>query len=57
MNILPDGVLLESKSAREHQLKNVSHERSQDILNRVKSLLFALWNGVGITTTDQIADF
>ena len=65
MTILPDGVLLESKSAREHQLKNLSHarvalalpDRSQDILNKVKSLLFALWNGVGITTTDQIADF
>ncbi len=57
MTILPDGILLESKLAREHQLTNVSHERSQEILNKVKSLLFALWNGVGITSTDQIADF
>ncbi len=57
MSILPDGVLLESKSAREEQLRNISYERSQEILNQVKFLLFPLWQGVGITTTEQIADF
>ena len=57
MIILSDEMLLESKSVRENQLKNISHDCSSEILNKVKSLMFALWEGTGIATTEQIKDF
>jgi hypothetical protein len=57
MNILSDSVLVESKSARDNQLTSLSHDRATDILNKVKSLYFALWQGVGICTTEQVAGF
>ncbi|MEO0538541.1 MAG: DNA-binding protein [Cyanobacteria bacterium P01_A01_bin.123] len=57
MAILSDSVLVESKSARSEQLASISHERSQDILVKLKSLYFALWQGTGIATTEQMAGF
>jgi hypothetical protein len=33
MTILSDSVLIESKSARENQLRNVSHDRALEILS------------------------
>jgi hypothetical protein len=57
MTIVSDLVLIESKSARDSQLERLSHDSAQDILNRVKSLYFALWKGIGTATTEQLADF
>ena len=57
MTIVSDLVLIESKSARDNQLERMSHDSAQDILNRVKSLYFALWKGIGTATTEQLADF
>jgi hypothetical protein len=55
--ILAESVLVESKSARDKQLERVSHDRAQEIFNKVKILYFALWQGVGTSTTDQMAEF
>lgn len=57
MTILPDSVLVESKSARDNRLAELSHDRASEVLNKVKSLYFALWQGVGTATTEQIAEF
>ena len=57
MTILSDSVLVESKSARDNQLEGLSHDRVTKILNKVKALYFALWHGVGTSTTDQMAQF
>lgn len=54
---LSDVVLLESKTARNAQLVNLSHETSSEVLNKVKGLMFALWEGTGRATTEQIAEF
>jgi hypothetical protein len=39
--ILSESVLIESKSARDDQLQNVSNERAEQILGKVKGLMFA----------------
>ena len=57
MTILSECVLTESKSARDNQLERMSHDSAQSILNKVKSLYFALWKGVGTATTSQMAEF
>ena len=55
--ILAETVLIESKSARNNQLERMSHEGAQSILEKIKTLYFALWNGVGIATTEQLSNF
>jgi len=57
ISIVSDTVLVESRAARENQLGEMSHDRAQAILTKVKSLYFSLWKGTGIATTEQIADF
>lgn len=57
MSIVSDLVLVESKSARENQIEHVSDSSAQATLNKVKSLFFALWHGVGAAITQQIAEF
>lgn len=57
MIIVSDSVLVESKSARDHQLERVPHERALEILNKAKALLVALWKGTGVTTTEEIARY
>jgi|GEM_PF-2157132 len=54
---ISESVLVESRTARDSQLKNLSQERAEEILNKVKSLYFALWQGVGVATTEQMAEF
>lgn len=54
---ISDLVLIESKAARNDHLSKISHDRSQEILLKVKGLYFALWQGTGVTTTDQVAEF
>jgi hypothetical protein len=57
MTIVSDSVLVESKSARDHQLERISPERAQQILNKLKAIYFAVWKGEGNTTTELLADF
>jgi hypothetical protein len=57
MTIIPDRVLIESSTARDYQLNYVSDERALEILNKIKSLYFGLWQGTEIATTQQVAEF
>lgn len=57
MNILTESAFVESKSLRNNQLATVSHARAIEILNQVKALYFALWQGTGTATTGSIAEF
>jgi len=55
--ILAESVLVESKTARENQLGGMPHEKAQTIIEKVKGLYFALWQGVGVATTEQMKEF
>ncbi len=57
MTIVSEAVLVESKSARDNQLAQMPHERAVDVLNKVKAIVFALWQGTGTATTEQLAEF
>lgn len=57
MIIVSESVLIESKSARNNQLAQMPHERAVDVLNKVKAIVFALWQGTGTATTEQLAEF
>jgi hypothetical protein len=57
MTIVTESILTESKSAREIQLAEISHNRASEVLTKVKSLYFAVWQGTGIATTEQLAEF
>ena len=57
MKVITDSILVESKTARENQLEQIEQEQADKILNKIKSLYFALWNGKGISTTEAIAAF
>ena len=57
ISILSDTVLVESRAARENQLGRMSHEKAQGIFEKVKGLYFALWKGVGVSTTEGMATF
>lgn len=50
-------ILLESKAARDGQLTKVSHESATDTLSKAKALVFALWQGTGAATTEQMAEY
>jgi hypothetical protein len=50
-------VLLESKTARDGQLTQVSHDSASDVLSKAKALVFALWQGTGAATTQQMAEY
>jgi len=55
--ILADSVLVESRTARDNQMEHISHERATEALNRAKALLFALWQGTGVTITEEIVRY
>lgn len=57
MPILSDSVLVESKTARDNHLAQMSHERAAEIMSKVKALYFALWQGAGAATTEQMREF
>ncbi len=57
MNIITNSVLIESKTAREHQLAQIDEERATFVLNKIKSLFFAVWKGTNTTVTEQVAQF
>ncbi|MEG4273833.1 MULTISPECIES: hypothetical protein [unclassified Microcoleus] len=50
-------ILIESKTARDGQLTKVSHEAATDTLSKAKALVFALWQGTGAATTEQMAEY
>ncbi len=49
--------LTESKILRNKELAKTSDEQTQKILYKVKELYFAVWQGIGRATRQQIADF
>ena len=57
MTILTESAYIESKSLRDNQVAELSHQRAEDILRKVKSLYFALWQGTGTTTTSALVDY
>lgn len=54
---LSDEAFLESRSVRDQRLAEIPNEQAEDVLNRAKALLFAVWQGQGIATTEQVAEF
>jgi hypothetical protein len=50
-------ILLESASARNEKLASLTQDSSLDHLNKAKSLVMAVWQGTGIATTEQLADY
>ncbi|NEP61327.1 MAG: DNA-binding protein, partial [Symploca sp. SIO2G7] len=53
-----DEFFVESKSAREQGISKLKNQHSEkEILNKVKVLFFAVWQGVGRTSRQQLADF
>lgn len=57
MSILSDSILVESKSARDSQLLEIPNDRAAAIMDKAKAICFAAWEGVGITTTEQMGEF
>jgi hypothetical protein len=49
-------VLLESQTARTSQLEQVEG-RTEEMLSKAKALHFNVWQGAGIATTGQVAEF
>lgn len=53
-----EDLLIESPAARNAGVLEIhSQSREQEIMNKVKSLIFTLWNGVSRITRQQLADF
>jgi hypothetical protein len=50
-------ILLESVSARNEKLAKLTQDASLDHLNKAKSLVMAVWQGSGIATTEQMAEY
>ncbi|MDJ0746397.1 MAG: hypothetical protein QNJ32_23955 [Xenococcaceae cyanobacterium MO_167.B27] len=57
MTMISDSVLMESASARSHQLAQIKSQQATEILSKIKSLYFALWKGEGIATTEEMGQF
>jgi hypothetical protein len=49
-------VLLESQAARSSQLAQIE-DRAEELLSKAKALHFNVWQGTGIATTEQVAEF
>lgn len=53
-----DEFLIESKTARDEGLASLKAQNSEiRILNKAKLLIFAVWQGVGLISRQQLADF
>jgi hypothetical protein len=50
-------VLLESRTARQDRLTDISDDRAIETINKAKALLMASWQGTGIATTAQMAEY
>lgn len=56
MDINPE-ILTESKFAREDHLVKVDQNKAQELLAKAKAMIWAMWQGSAIATTEQIAEF
>ena len=54
---LLESVLVESKSARDGRLSNVTNDRACESLNKAKAIVFSLHQGTEFATTLQMAEF
>ena len=54
---LSHSILVESRSARINTLSSLDTDRILEIFDKVKSIIFGVWNGTGYATTAQIAVF
>ncbi len=52
-----DLILLESVSARNEKLSALTQDSALEHLNKAKSLIMAMWQGTGIATTEQMANY
>ena len=52
-----DLILLESVSARNEKLTALTQDTALDHLNKAKSLVMAMWQGTGVATSQQMADY
>jgi hypothetical protein len=50
-------VLLESRTAREDHLTDLDDNRALEAINKAKALVMAMWQGTGIATTAQMAEY
>ncbi|MFN6539344.1 MAG: hypothetical protein RM021_023740 [Nostoc sp. EkiNYC01] len=50
-------IFVESKTARDSQLLATSNQEADNLLNKVKQIFFAVWEGVGWLTLKQVAEF
>jgi hypothetical protein len=58
MNLpLNQSVLIESPSLRTSALSNLDEERAEVVLSKAKAIVFALWNGQGWATVEQLAQY
>lgn len=57
--IVPESVLVESRSARDSRMANVTHERAEDATSKAKALMYfaVVYQGNKIATTKQVAEF
>ena len=56
MQLTPE-VFTESETARNEKLITTSSQEADNILNKVKQIFFAVWNGKGWMTSKQVAEF
>jgi hypothetical protein len=52
-----DLILTESQSARISAIADITHDRATETLNKAKALVMASWQGTGIATTEQMAEY
>lgn len=50
-------VLTESKSARADKMASMTHDSAMNALCKAKALVMAMWQGAGVATTEQMADY
>lgn len=50
-------VLTESKSARANKMASMTHDSAMNALCKAKALVMAMWQGTGVATTEQMADY
>ncbi|MEH1867387.1 MAG: hypothetical protein V7K69_20585 [Nostoc sp.] len=54
---LNQNVLVESPSLRTSALSNLDDESVQEVLSKAKAIVFAVWNGEGWATVEQLAQY
>lgn len=52
-----ENVFTESPSLRTSAISNLDDAHAQDVLSKAKAIVFALWNGEGWATVDQLANY